>query len=440
MSVFRNDLLRRGLRKCFDCPACHEKTSVRWGGYAKCLMRLGIIIYILLVPLGHAPREIGSILAVTGVLFFYLLDFPSSNLSRFQLKWLFFIFFAFLAFKVMHSVDIARSWGVFCNAYKGLFLFFPALEFVRGKKDLKILIMLFAIMGFYEGLDGVYQFFTGHDLIRNTSLFDGSRLTGSMKTPRVGNLTSLVIPISCGLYFILENRWGIAKTIGTTFILIFPLVFLFVGSQTRSAYVGVFLAAIGTLMLIRGVSWKYIAGAVLCIFIVGTFGPNRVSFERAIHGERFEEVWPLAWQSFLKNPFFGGGIHSYKPVAQSTQLGKELEGEGEYIHPHPHNIYLQFAAETGMVGIALALTFFGTYLFWSAKRIRMGLKDPGYREHFILATCFWASYLGYLGTAFSAHNFFRAWWLGTAMIILGVLIASCLDRTSGGTEPAATQT
>jgi O-antigen ligase len=432
MTVFKNDLLKRALLKCFDCPDSYETASVKWGTYARCLMRLGVIIYVLFVPLGHAPREIGSILAVTGVLFFYLLDFNNSNLSRFRLKWIFFIFFAFLAFKVMHSVNIGRSWEVFNNVYKGLFLFFPALEFIRSKKDLKILITLFAIMGCYEGLDGIYQFFFGEDLIRGT--IADPRLTGSMKTPRVGNLTSLVIPISCGLYFILKNKWGIAKTIGTMFILIFPLVFLFVGSQTRSAYVGVFLAAIGTLMLIRGVSWKYIIAAVLCVFMVGTFGPSRVSFERAIHGERFEEVWPLAWQSFLKNPILGGGIHSYKPMAQSTQLGKKLEGEGEYIHPHPHNIYLQFATETGVVGLALALIFFGTYLFWSAKRIRMGLKNLRHREHFILATCFWASYLGYLGTAFSAHNFFRAWWLGTAIIILGVLTGSCLKRTSEATE------
>lgn len=426
MAGYKNILL-----ESLDFPDSSQTTAARWAGYARSLMRLGVIVYVLLVPLGHAPREIGSILAVTGVLFFYLLDFPNSNLSRFRLKWLFFIFLAFLAFKVVHSAHVARSWEVFNNVYKTLFLFFPALEFVRGKKDLKILVILFAIMGCYEGLDGIYQYFVGEDFIRGTN--SGSRLTGSMKTPRVGNLTSLVIPISCGLYFILKSKWGIAKAIGTTLILIFPLVFLFVGSQTRSAYVGVFLAAIGALMLIRGVSWKYIIAAVLCVFMVGTFGPSRVSFERAIHGERFEEVWPLAWQSFLKNPILGGGIHSYKPVAQSTQLGKNLEGKGEYIHPHPHNIYLQFATETGVVGLALALIFFGTYLFWSAKRIRMGLKNPRHRENFILATCFWASYLGYLGTAFSAHNFFRAWWLGTAIIILGVLTGSCLKRTSEAT-------
>lgn len=406
-----------------------------WAGYARALMRFGVMFYILFVPLGHAPREIGSIAAVAGVIFYYLLDFKSSNLSRFKLKWVFFIFFAFLFFKVFHSVNIPRSWEVFNNVYKGLFLFFPALEFIRGKKDLKILIILFAMMGFYEGLDGVYQFFTGHDLIRGTTT--NSRLTGSMKTPRVGNLTSLVIPISCGIYFILKRRWGTIKATGIALLLISPPVFLFLGSQTRSAYIGVFLAAVGTLMLMRGISWKYIVTAALCVFMVGTFGPHRVSFERAIHGERFEEVWPLAWHAFLKNPVLGGGIHSYKPVAKTTKLGKDLEDKGEYIHPHPHNIYLQFATETGLVGLGLALWFFGTYLIWSAKRIRMGIKNPKRREHLTLATCFWASYLGYLGTAFSAHNFFRAWWLGTAMIILGVLIGSCLKRTNEATEAKA---
>ncbi len=428
MSIFQNNHLKKPLRDCLDFPTCYMTKSSQWAGYAKCIMRFGVIFYVLFAPLGHAPREIGSIAAVSGVLIYYILDFPSSNLHQFRYKWLLFIFIAFLGFKVLHSVDICRSWEVFSRSYKGLFLFFPAIEFIRSKKDLKILVILFAIMGCYEGLDGIYQFVTGKDFIRGTSV--SSRLTGSMNTPRVGNLTSLVIPIACGMYFILKNKWRTCKAIGTAIILLSPLVFLFIGSQTRSAYVGIFLAITGTLILVKGISWKYILVVILCIFIVGTFGPHRVSFKKVKNGARIQKIWPLAWKSFQKNPLLGGGIHSYKPVAQTTQMGKALEQKGEYIHPHPHNIYLQLAAEAGIIGFALALAFFGTYLFWSAKRIRMGLKDPTYRDHFILATCFWASYLGYLGTAFSAHNFFRAWWLGTAMIILGMVIGSCLTQKS----------
>ena len=396
------------------------------GEWSPLIIKIGILFYTLFTPLGHAPREIGSITAVLGTLFYYIHNFKKTNLYQLPFKWIGSFFVIFLFIKVFQSIDISRSWEVlYSGSYKGIFLFFPALEFVQSKKDIKMLILAFCFMGFYEGLDGVWQFFTGYDFIRGTEIW-GDRLTGSMKTPRVGNLTSLALPIGCGLFFLLRSKISNAKSIFITILTLSPLVFLFVGSQTRSAYVGIFVAILGTYFLLRRFSWKILLASLCFITLVGTFGPHRVSFDKIMEGQRFEMVWPLAWQAFLKNPILGGGIHSYKPVAQTTELGKRLEQQGEYIHPHPHNIYLQFAAETGIIGLTLALVFFGTYLFWSAKRIRIGLKNPHTREHFLLATCFWASYLGYLGTAISAHNFFRAWWLGTAMLILGALIGACL--------------
>lgn len=392
------------------------------------LLQFGLYFYILFSALGKAPRNIGSITALVGLVGYYALDYKNSNLNRLgSLKWIYFIFLAYLFFKVFHNIQISNGWyGFKNNAYQGFALFFIGLESIRTDKDLKRLLIFFCIAGFYQGLDGIYQWITGVDFFHGTTAHhwqESVRLTGSMKTYRVGNYLSMILPLCLGAWWLLPSHWSKLPRLLVMIFLLLPPVFLLIGSQTRSGMLGAFVAIAALILLYRGFSWKQVFLASGVTIWALFWGFKRTAWETLKDDPRIVEIWPHAIQIFKSAPLLGVGLNSFNPGMQS--LGLEFVKEPAYLQ-HPHNVYLQFLCEMGLVGLIILLMFYGSYLFWSLKKIQQGMKNKELHTTWAMTACFWASFLGYMVTAFSGHDFFRNWWLGLALCILGILMGNCL--------------
>jgi O-antigen ligase len=85
----------------------------------------------------------------------------------------------------------------------------------------------------------------------------------------------------------------------------------------------------------------FLAGLML-MASVETFHARRYDHERVL-------LWTAAWQMFLDHPVTGVGLlhfndaymaHYLSPLAKEPNL------------PHPHNLFLDFLAETGLVGFS----------------------------------------------------------------------------------------
>ncbi len=420
------------LNKAENMPILHkliknisEKT---WAERVYLLMYFGFCFYILFFPLGRAFREIGMGLCTFGLIFYYFLDYKHSNLAKFPLKWLFFVFWAYIFFKVFHSMSTEKGWYLFQHGTrKGILFFFVGVECVHGMRDIKRFILLFCIMSFYEGLDGIYQYITRYDLFRNLPTW-GSRLTGSFLTPRVGGLMALVLPPVMGIFFLWKSLWSKRVRYFFTLILMSPGLFLLVGAQSRSAYIGFLFACFSLIFFFRGTKWLKIS--IPLILILSTFlilqSPHRVSYENAITDPRIAHIWPAAVKIFTHAPILGVGIGGFGG-AVANNLGLSMP---DVWTTHPHNIYLQFACETGLVGLSLFLAWISSYLWWSWKKIRSGWNNASNPAYWGMAFCFWTSYIAYLGTSLSARDFFRPWWLGLSLAILGILIGACIAPSS----------
>ncbi|GAU08271.1 O-antigen ligase family protein [Desulfoplanes formicivorans] len=408
-----------------------------WAQRAYLLMYMGFCFYILFFPIGRAFREIGEIVSVLGLITYYLLDYKNSQLKKFPLKWIYFLFWGYMLFKVFHSVDMARSWDGFeTSIRKGGLLFFVGIECVRGMKDIKRFVILFCIMGFYEGLDGIYQYITGHDLFRGTAAW-GSRLTGSFSTPRVGNLMALVLPPSMAVFFLWKDSWSISKKILLTGIILIPAMFIFVGAQARSGYLGYILACTVLILFFR--KFSLTKATIVIALIVGAlfFSSTRTSYNKVINDPRIQEIWPTAIHVFEKNPILGVGIKGFNKGFKN--IGLHMPGRLNRM-PHPHNIYLQFACETGIIGLGIFLGWIGSYLWWTWRKIRTGWLTSSDTTYWSLTFCLWSAYFGYTGTAISGHDFFRDWWLALSLSLLGMTVGACIAKSPEyGTNTQATQ-
>lgn len=67
-------------------------------------------------------------------------------------------------------------------------------------------------------------------------------------------------------------------------------------------------------------------------------------------------AWPLAWQSIKDSPWIGSGREAMKNLGITLQIMEE-HGSGESF-PHPHNAYLQWLQDNGVLGAIPVFYFY----------------------------------------------------------------------------------
>lgn len=389
--------------------------------------------YMLFFSFGRIFIQIGQIGSIILLAAYYAKGFNTTNLSKFGGKKFFAIFFAYLILNVVLSQWPATSIrAISSNWWKAFLIPFIAMELVTSERDLKKLIMAFAGAGFLQGLDGIWQSISGFDLIHGTAIYE-DRLTGSMKTPRVGNYMAIILPAAFGICYIAKQqgqKWG--RLICCA--LLTPAVFLWIFSLTRSGYAGVGIALFTLWAFVWPPFRLYklalpVAGVVSLIIL----GPSRISFERLMQNPRWE-IWSFSLKIFEEFPIFGAGLKTYAPARDMLGL-KQVVASAEI--PHPHNMYLQFLSDGGIIGFTICMLFLFGLLYYAFAIIRPNIKheiqEQSSAYYWRYTALFWGSYLAYLGTGISAHDFFRPWWLAIGMAMLGITLGAC---TAGASKAA----
>ncbi|HEU6437125.1 MAG TPA: O-antigen ligase family protein [Nitratidesulfovibrio sp.] len=391
-------------------------------------------------PLGQAFRETGPILCLAVLLPYHYWGYKQSSLRRFPLKWLFAVFYALICVKTATSLDPRQSFVyVLPNIWKGFALPFIAMECAHNARDLRRLIWAFAIVCGYEGLDGVYQHVTGYDLINHTAIMYG-RLTGSLSTYRVGNYIALVLVPALGLWWVLRraaSTMPVWKRAAITAALLTPGLYLLVFAQARSGYLGFGAALFVLWFLLARPRWYWLLSPVVLLGLALHFGPHRISAEQAMRDGRLE-LWDMAWQVIQARPLAGWGMGMFGPAFKALGLHPEINSTNIQ---HPHSMYIQFAVDTGFVGLGIALLFLYGMLFWAGRHyVRSLPAGTGDRnaEMWTLGAFFLAGWVCYLVEALSAHDFLRTWWMAVSMGHLGVMIGATVNALNPPADAAHT--
>jgi len=396
------------------------------------LMRWALGFYVLFFPLGMSFQEIGAVGTTVSLAGYYVLDWRGSNLRRFPLRWVLAAFFALLVLKTLHTICPSASWyALGHNSYKGPLLLLAGLEAVREPRHLRALAWAFVGVSFYSGLDGIYQYFTGVDFF--FKMPDSGRINAMWETGRIGNLMALTVPVSLALPALLPARWPLAVRLGVSALVAFPGLFLLVGAKARSGWFG-FIAAMGALAWMRLGTRRaalVLAGLVLLLVAAAPLFPQQLSSEELLAAPRFI-IWDVALDVWRNWPVLGAGVGCFSAGYSALGIQFDLSVFGEPV-PHPHNIYVQFLAETGVVGTAVLLALLLGNAAWGGLRLRARVLAArgavgGLPGHEAAGTCLWAAQVGYMVTAFSAHDFYRTWWLGMSMLVAGLALGAALAR------------
>ncbi len=216
------------------------------------------------------------------------------------------------------------------------------------------------------------------------------RISGTIGNP-IFFASYLILPIFLNLYLAFKTKnyeryfW--------IFVLLLE-IFALVQSGTRGAMVGFVVAAL--FLLVFGFvaafkvaelkKWRKVF--IVCLLIVFLAGgilsylgfsgkqtgfaaidrlTQLVSFKGT--GETRLMAWQIAWQAFLERPVLGWGPENFKFVFHKHYNPDYLQyGFYETVFDKPHNLVLEFAATSGILGVLSYLAIFAAAFYYLFKR------------------------------------------------------------------------
>ena len=210
----------------------------------------------------------------------------------------------------------------------------------------------------------------------------GSRLTGLLDRPNIGSfLAKTGFPLM-GL-LLCTNRFGsfprrvsIASILGS---LIF-LSILLTGERTITLLTVFSLALVFSLVFVTMPRWRVLI-ASLSALLIGVITAVVILEDRIYQRlldliddlSRFQEspyghLFSAAWRIFMDYPLTGVGLKNYREVCAHYT---------EHCHPHPHNIYLEFLSESGIISFLFFVTFVVVFVVEFARRTMRNAINPG---------------------------------------------------------------
>jgi len=231
-----------------------------------------------------------------------------------------------------------------------------SIDVFKTKNILKSLTYVLVIWSVIVALDGIAQSILGFDILRLRTMDTLDYLHRISACFRHANNFGayLVVIIPVFLSFIFSNSINLRNKI-YFFMGLLPLSFCLARTSSRGAW----LAASLAVLILSFLKSKKLFIILIVLFIILPFILPQQMKARAFDVLNFHEgtgwerlkLWGQALTMVREHPFLGFGVNTYTknvPAFKSADYWNAI---------YPHNCYLQMAAEIGLIGLGLFLTF-----------------------------------------------------------------------------------
>lgn len=329
-----------------------------------------------------------------------------------------------------------------------LFLYF-VIRFLVFEKLIKykFLFFIFGMFGFFVSVDIIFQYFSGKDLLG----FEGSgrRLGGPFQDEYIAGAFIqrfiIFLPLAMILYWKKEKKiFYYLLLMSIIFIGLFGITF----SGNRVPLV-LFVLTV-TIFLIYQKDFHKILIVILSVFIFcvyylannnAEFGHhykgfvskgfqitdylknkinNKTEFLANSHIKEIE-TGILTWK---QNKFFGGGIKSFFFNCVKIENSIMDKYGGTNCNSHPHNYYLQIAAELGILGLLIIIYSFSYLLYKIIKFLHFSKNNLEERNMLI---AFYALFIAEIFPFKTSGSFFTTA-TSTFIFILIPFIVSFIEK------------
>ncbi len=202
-------------------------------------------------------------------------------------------------------------------------------------------------------------------------------------------------------------------------------------TMTRSYYISVSLAIV-LLMLLKNWRWFVfgtITFAAISVFVFTFPNPVKSRFQTLLDPSFVSNkarvyMWKAAVEMIKDHPMTGIGRGNWEKQAREVYFPR-YEKEwifSEDMYPHPHNIYLSYWVDTGIVGLMLFLGLWGVVI-WKLFTIVGKLDIGSFGNALIMGTLL--SLVNLLVAGLFEHNFVTLVILLLISMLIGLSIDEC---------------
>lgn len=349
----------------------------------------------------------------------------------------------------------------FAEGLKALVLYAFLIVLVSSRSRVRFAAWTLVAAGALLGLLGLVHLMTGVDadtlagLARSErgqiygSVF-GLRLAGPLGDPNFfAQILLVLVPVGLYLFWMEASRH--ARVAAALFLALILAALVLTYSRGGALALGLVLVAS---LVYYGISWRRVLGGGLALLLAALllvpsgFRERLATVWQLLPGEEqvltevdssFEErllLGKTAWEMFVRNPVVGVGAGNY--TARFSEYAEHLGSVArDYTDPgaarFPHNLYLEVAAETGLLGLAV-FTALLAGAFLTLERARLQFRGRGDIRMAGFARSLQIGLAGYLVSGLFLHGHFQRYlWL---QLGLAAALNAIAARQYAGAAPA----
>lgn len=394
--------------------------------YIENISQFLILLFPLTLFLG--PAALDSTLTVVAILFI-LFSLINQDLDYFNIKWfqVFVLFWTFLVIRSIFSLDPDSSLSGSLPFGRFGFFAMAICYWIKKSPGLldKINLAIFATITLVS-ISTVFQFYAGYDFLGNEPLVS----TGSIRLKSFANklnvgimLTFLYLPYAANLITKLTSSQSRKKLSLYWLFLCIPILAIFLSGE-RTAFLLTLLGLI--ILFIVGKKSRKIL--LKFFFILGVIISSLAFFRSDIAERQFAStynqignfesssygrIFRTATDIFLDNPLFGTSPRSFFVICKNWYS----YDPNYYCTNHPHNLYLEVASETGVVGLLFfLLLLYSLFSYLYQNRISI-VSHP-----FILGATL--TFIFRYIPLISSGSYYIAWSMAASWFMLGIALSS----------------
>jgi putative inorganic carbon (HCO3(-)) transporter len=339
------------------------------------------------------------------------------------------------------------------NYVKDALIALVIVALLKRPQQLRQLMYTFLFIGVFISSFSVHQFLTGNfhgdyggfaeaELMNIVGETNDFRLSGPVGDPNFFAQVMVVV-VLIGVERFMHDRNVLVKMLAAACVVLSAFTVVF--TYSRGATLALALTLILFFLIYKLKPAQLIAvillGMAVFLFAPPTYferlfsvrdilpsagGGVDLTSDRAIQGRASESL--TAWTMFAQHPFTGVGLNNYTALYQ--EYAKSL-GLAPSARPRaPHNLYLEVAAETGVIGLVIFLLMIGL-AFRGILYARKEFMKAGMYDYAHMVTGFALGFSSYMFAALFAHAAYPRYFyllLGIAYALPQVIERLQLDK------------
>ena len=326
----------------------------------------------------------------------------------------FVFFFIIVVLSGIFAFQPLVSWSTKTAIINWVLVYFLVINILNTEKRFFIFLLGFLLFSFKMSQHGFFSWasrgfsFTNWGLIGAGAWF---RNSGEFAIQML-----IFGSMSAAFVLALKDRWERYKK-WFFYFMPFSAVMTVLGASSRGSQLG--LLAIGLLLMVRlKAGFKIFIGLIVVLLLAYSFLPEEQIQRFTQMGDDKNSItrlayWSYGWEVIKEHPLFGIGYNNWLSYANFDQPGGIVYGRTQL----PHNIYIQVAAESGVLGF-LGFLLLVIYAFVINARTRKLALQLKHKLHYFMTYGLSMGLVGYLiaGT-FVTVFYYPFFWVQIAFII-----------------------